>query len=357
MTKFSELINNRLCFLFGAWASYDYGFPKWTKLQKDVENLLNIEKTNTSSVLYSHSEVTKEIVENVIKEILTEEWTLDSIVSTHRSKPWWIKVFRYWVWKVLIKAEEKDKKSNKSWRIEDFADLFSSEILAIAKTWWVEKLFSNMNIITLNYERLFQYRFWNRVFSNIEVACKNDFDLRELYLWDINDFAPTCSQFFPHWIIADFPPYEKTFHAAYNAFAYEKWKLEKLAYWDVSWFDELSKVKLNFPRIYPIDILEFSQKNKKNITYWLVNSILRSTWNIIVAWVSQDGIDASKIDFTWFSNKKIFIQSRSKKEMMKPDRYDNSASVELIPWEMNQVINFLKDWTLCKYWDDWKFKC
>lgn len=303
--KIKNLVKNgNTVIILGAGASFDYGFPLWGNLrilvQEHLELIINKKYTGRSSDIF-----TDEDIVNLVRwrDIFTEtDWsifTIDEIIYKNGEiKDSILKIINI----IISNCEANDEESdNKKW-IEIFAKKISDYLISNrtgdknTDSQFATNFFGKIKIITLNYDRSFEYHFRKVFKKHLEIGLDhNDNEWKKYYekiIWII---------FHPHGAVYPFSTQDKNNY--FRIFS------------DITIYKNTSggggDADYGYPANNHINIAEVDDLQdgvESNIAYQQSNTALSTADTVVIIGVSALGISKSHLKFS--TNSDYFISNK-----------------------------------------------
>lgn len=157
LPSLEELLDEPFALILGAGASMDYRFPSWEALKHQLMVRLKDPLDPVASIFGPKT------AQDFLFKIQTmkSNQTIDSITEGLDDNRF--KLFQLLTASILLNCEENSKSIQYGWIevfVQKIADLFECKMKSNAKPL---NVFSNLHIISLNYDRLFAYRFLYKI--------------------------------------------------------------------------------------------------------------------------------------------------------------------------------------------------
>jgi hypothetical protein len=302
LPKLSELLENRITLVLGAGASMDYGFPSWLELKNGL-----IEELNKN-----HGSLKNQAAIDWWKETLNSmspDQTID-IIATNAPEDYF-DTFRILLSLLICRYEEQDKNDKKTGWIEKFAEKYFQLIeSAYPDTEKILKLLTNLNIVTLNYDRVFNIRFYGAIEVNLKSILQKPREFQKVFEQTLSSKAKILH---PHGCVGCSGSNEFAIPHAYTYLNPNQ--LPGVDYGNVG---DLRR-NINNGQISPILPVD-DLKDGKNWTYNEVNIVLKDSRYAICIGLSENGITNSALQLE--SLEKVYYSGSEK-------IYDNFVPLNL----------------------------
>jgi len=288
--KLDELLSVKTTILLGAGASFDYGFPLWIKLKEDLLEALNNHKDygidNDSGVDWWVEALNK----------MSDSDTVDKIATNAPAEHF--DLFRNILGIVICKYEAEDSTKQTTGWIENFAAKFCELLKSkYPDTDSIQQIISNIDIITLNYDRVFNIRFNNQVVTCFKKSLTKPREFEKKFK-SIFSRLPTI--YHPHGCLGSS---DEGGNPSYATYLKPNNSSTRINYGDLDKVQHYIKSNRP-PYLLPVDDLA----DADNQTYIEANKILENSKNVICIGISPAGIegsqlDLSKVDVVYYSGK------------------------------------------------------
>lgn len=169
-----ELLNEPFALILGAGASMGYGFPSWYELKQEMVSRLTDESDPVTNIF--GPDIPQEFLQK-IQDMKPDE-TIDTVAERLDGDEFTL--FQMLTSSIILKCEEKSKAVEHGWIkvfIEKTVDLFECEIKSGRDPL---RIFTNLNVITLNYDRLFEYKFSSEIEAAITDRLPREREFKQL---------------------------------------------------------------------------------------------------------------------------------------------------------------------------------
>lgn len=186
LKRIDELLAEGLVLVLGAGASKSYGFPDWNALQTELAGRLqaSISDVGLDSLDRKYCEKWTALID----ETDFSSTTIDHVISqSYRTL-----VERHWIAghikEIIATFESRDADSTYRGWIETFGDLFIAQIDKAETDSAAVDLVKRFKVITLNYDRCFDYHFFGKLQKYLNEKEFADRDFLKTHERALRDF-------------------------------------------------------------------------------------------------------------------------------------------------------------------------
>jgi len=292
------LLKDKTVFILGAGASVDYGFPLWGDLKNQL--LAEIE---FSKCRVSYPEKSLQYWKDILNSDATEKTTIDELAYAAPEEHY--HVIMSLIAMILCKKEQEEYianivESKKLGWVEKFSNYLSSllisELEESLEAFKNSNFLRNLQFVTLNYERCFDYRFDGYVKEALiqKSLSKPERRFFEKYVENSLNLASYGTVYHPHGCIGSLGADEfikSKPRISYHCYANRSNGIQ-VPYGDWGRLEtHLNQGRRPF--LYAVDDLTDSEEE----TYRKVNKlVLQQSKNIVLVGLSELGLRKSKLD-------------------------------------------------------------
>lgn len=273
-----ELLEEKTTLILGAGASFDYGFPLWSGLKSQLLQLLE----NSEQYGIESTDAVEWWIDRLRK--MSKDETIDKVATDAPEE--YYDLFRKLISIAIIEYEKLDLSESKTGWIEQFAKKFAKILIDLyPDSRAIQAVIENFNIITLNYDRVFDIRFKAIVEEEFSKVLTKKREFQKFYK---NIFSRLGTIYHPHGSLGPTNGVSISCYTYMNpnsVYGFPYGNIDVL-------LKELQRGEI--PYVLPVDDLV----DADNITYNHANTILQHTSNVICIGLSPLGLNLSNLDLT-----------------------------------------------------------
>ena len=296
MPSLQKLLNEPFALILGAGASMGYGFPSWYKLKQEMISRLADESDQVANIF--GPKMAQEFLHKI--RTMKSDETIDTVAE--RLDGDGFTLFQMLTSSIILKCEEKSKAVEHGWIevfIDKIANLFEHEMKSERDPLII---FTNLNVITLNYDRLFEYKFSSKIEAAITKRLPRERQFKQLG-YD-STLAKIGNVIHPHGAIGSF---NEGFHRISCSTYLNKESGLGMNYGD---HESLMNGFTNWKRVPYICPVDDITQAKDNRSYDEANSILKNVSTAFCIGLSEIGITSSNLELD--SIKTIYSSDKAK---------------------------------------------
>lgn len=288
-----DLLQERTVLLLGAGASMDYGFPSWNHLKNDLLQIFSDESWPEISGHEGAAWWRDAIL------TMKDDETIDAVATNAPGE--YFDLFRIATAVVITRYEERDKSnSNPGW-----IEMLAEKYLVVLRNAYpndvlTKKLGSNLSVITLNYDRLFDIRFYPKLKNGFCEMLAKPREFQKKYAGTGGIFSDLSRVLHVHGAVGSTPGDGS--NAEHHTYLNPSIGLQ-VPYGGTQRLQTMVR-KGAVPFIAPVDDLV----DAKNPTYDKANNLLRKARYCICIGLSPLGLTESHLDL--LNVEKVFYSGR-----------------------------------------------